>query len=202
MKTIKPQKLGFLFRVFENGRTPYFVATVFVYFPLATPEVLLTEQSMYREVVPLLGREAIFDMGMPKPRGEVLVTGSAFAQGGVPRTAGAVRVACGSVDKTLWVVGDRRWTFGGATDPEPFLELPVSWANAYGGPGIPDNPVGKGHRPIVDAAGKSCTRCPTWSSPGRSCARRRTSRGPRVLGPSTSRGPSAPRRRARTTTSG
>jgi uncharacterized protein YjbI with pentapeptide repeats len=166
LKTIKPQKLGFLFRVFENGRTPYFVATVFVYFPLATPEVLLTEQSMYREVVPLLGREAIFDMGMPKPRGEVLVTGSAFAQGGVPRTAGAVRVACGSVDKTLWVVGDRRWTFGGATDPEPFLELPVSWANAYGGPGIPDNPVGKGHRPIVDAAGKELHPLPNVELPG------------------------------------
>lgn len=166
MKTIKPQKLGFLFRVFENGRTPYFVATVFVYFPLATPEVLLTEQSMYREVMPLLGREAIFDMGMPKPRGEVLVTGSAFAQGGVPRTAGAVRVACGSVDKTLWVVGDRRWTFGGATDPEPFLELPLTWANAYGGPGIPDNPVGKGHRPIVDEAGKETHPLPNVELPG------------------------------------
>ncbi|APR88364.1 hypothetical protein A7982_13713 [Minicystis rosea] len=89
------------------------------------------------------GPGAVLDESSPKTRGEVLVNGRCFTRG-VPRSASSVRVAIGSVDKTLYVVGDRRWGALGASDPEPFTEMPVTWRRAFGGEGFAQNPLGRG----------------------------------------------------------
>ena len=68
----------------------------------------------------------ILDAGMSKHRGEVLVSGKAFAKDGAPTTATSVRVRIATVDKELYVVGDRVWQASGPSDPAPFTEMPVT----------------------------------------------------------------------------
>lgn len=104
MKTIKPQSLSALCRPFENGDACYLAVSALVFFPLAPPSPPLAEVDMWKFAARELGDEPI-DMCMPKQRGEVLVSGSAYPFGG-PRPACAPRVAIGTVDKTLYVVGD------------------------------------------------------------------------------------------------
>jgi uncharacterized protein YjbI with pentapeptide repeats len=152
VKTVKPQKLGLLSRVFEDRGTNHLVVTGLLIFPFEAPTHLDQETSLWKLAGKELG-ETPLDLLLPKARGEVLVTGKGYTRGG-PRPACSVRVQIGSVDKTLWVVGNRRWKLGVATDPEPFTEMPVSWQNAYGGAGFADNPVGKGFSSIMGPAGE------------------------------------------------
>lgn len=60
-----------------------------------------------------------------------------------------VAFGVGAWSKTLRVHGPRTYSpgllFGGAvSDPQPFEAMPLTWENAYGGPGYADNPAGKG----------------------------------------------------------
>ena len=150
VKTIKPQKLGVLTRTFENGDACYFAFSVLVFFPFAPPSTPLAEVDMWKLAARELGDEPL-DFGMPKQRGEVLVTGSAYPFGG-PRTVCAPRVAIGKVDKTLYVVGERFWKGSAPSEPVPFTEMPITWERAFGGEGYAQNPVGKGARARLDAA--------------------------------------------------
>lgn len=149
MKVIKPQKLGVITRVFENGPECYFAVSLLVFFPFESPSTLLPEIALWKLCGQELGKEGVLDMGMPKPKAELLINGRAYAPGGVPRIGCSVRAKLGTIDKSLYVVGDRRWKFGGvASDPEPFTEMPLTWEKAFGGPGYPQNPLGKGFAPI------------------------------------------------------
>lgn len=85
-----------------------------------------------------------FDVGLPKVRGEVLCEGYAFAP--EPVIARQTRLSFDTVDKRLYVVGDRTWGVGGASPPQPFKKMRISWENAFGGEGDPKNPVGKGRK--------------------------------------------------------
>jgi uncharacterized protein YjbI with pentapeptide repeats len=154
VKTIKPQKLGVLTRVFENDQQAYLVVTLIGFFPFEAPGKLLPEVSLWKFVASELGPDTIFDLGMSKVRGEVLVTGRAHPPGG-PRPACSVRVRVGAVDKELYVVGDRRWEVGGHSEPAPFTEMPLDWAHAFGGEGYAPNPLGKGFAPIQGEKGKA-----------------------------------------------
>jgi uncharacterized protein YjbI with pentapeptide repeats len=100
---------------------------------------------------------------MPKPRGEVLITARAYPRR-PPQIACSTRISMGKVDKTLYVVGDRLWKRGVATDPTPFAEMPITWSRAFGGARFPDNPVGKGHEP-VEADGASTHALPNVEDP-------------------------------------
>src|SRR5262249_35834510 len=90
----------------------------------------------------------VFDEGMSKPDGELLVHGRCFPPGG-KRAATYVRVQLGPIDKKLAVVGDRVWKHGVPTDPQPFTEMPIDWAHAFGGVGVAENPLGKGFAPVL-----------------------------------------------------
>lgn len=143
MKVVKPLKVGVLHRTFEHRGVFHFVPTVMVHFSLEHPSVPLQEIAMWPMIVEELGGELVFDEGMPKANGEVLVTGRAYPPGG-PAPVCAVRVAIGSIDKQLYAIGERQWKRGVPTEPVPFRELPLSWANAFGGPDFAKNPFGKG----------------------------------------------------------
>lgn len=153
MKTIKPQKLGLLHRVFEDGSDCYLSVTILALFSLGPPAALLSEVDLWKLVAAELGKDAVLDMGMPKPRGELLISGRAYPRGG-PAPACAVRARLGAVDKTLYAIGDRSWRRGVPTEPEPFTEMPIAWERAFGGPGFPLNPVGKGAQPIETDTGE------------------------------------------------
>ncbi|HRI68611.1 MAG TPA: DUF2169 domain-containing protein, partial [Polyangium sp.] len=154
MKVIKPLKLGLLHRVFENDQRCYFVVTIFLYFDVDEPKKLMGEVGMWKLVSDELGPEGgILDEGNSKTSGEVLVTGRCYAPGGKPTQVSFVRVKMANVDKRLAVLGDRRYKLGVPTVPEPFTEMPVDWAHAFGGEGYDKNPHGKGFAPVTTPEG-------------------------------------------------
>jgi uncharacterized protein YjbI with pentapeptide repeats len=152
MKVIKPQKLSVLTRTFERERSPYFTVSVLAMFPLGSPTRLFPDAELWKFAAGALGKDPVLDAGMPKPHGEVLVTGSAFNVGG-PRPLCAVRLRIATVDKTLAVMGDRVWPYDAltdgpssrATEPIPFEAMPIDWEHAYGGEGYAKNPLGRGY---------------------------------------------------------
>jgi hypothetical protein len=88
----------------------------------------------------------------------VLLNGNAHAPAGRPAARVPVGIRIGGWQKTFAVVGNRTWRAGGlgATRPEPFEVMPISYDNAFGGPDDfhPDasrhrsyrpNPVGRGY---------------------------------------------------------
>ncbi len=148
MRVIKPQRLSVLQRVFEVQGERRLCLVVAAYLPFEAPEVPLPEASMWQVVPKQLGRDAALDEVLPKPRGEVLMFGTAYAPGGVPRPAFQVRVQVGAIDKVAYVVGQRRWSLGGSSDPEPLTSLQLGWDKAFGGKGVAANPLGVGAAPI------------------------------------------------------
>ncbi|MDY7227176.1 DUF2169 domain-containing protein [Hyalangium rubrum] len=145
MKVIKPQKLGLLPRSFEYGKDTFLVLTMAAFFPLDQPDVLLPEVALWKFAAEELGGQTPLDEGLPKQRGEVLVHAQAFPPGGTPQVACQVRVRVGSIDKTLRVVGNRHWDRSGVpSPPEPFTQMPLTYAQAFGGQGYAPNPLGKG----------------------------------------------------------
>lgn len=155
MKTIKPQKLSVLHRPFEAAGRLHLCVTVMLAAPFDAPESPLHEANLWKMLAAELGKDTAPDLCMPKPRGEVLVLGRAYPRGG-PQVACSVRLAMGPIDKTLWVVGDRTWSrTGAASDPAPFTEMPVTWGNAFGGPGFTANPAGKGFASVKGEGGET-----------------------------------------------
>ena len=102
------------------------------------------------------------DMAPQKGGVDLLVLGQAYAPGGKPADKMPISLQVGSFKYTFAVVGDRFWKkdkWGlNPTPPKPFLTMPVSHENAYGGKAllknkeVPNgyNPLGKGY--ILDKA--------------------------------------------------
>lgn len=166
MKIIKPQKISVLHRVFEHRGRKLFVPTVMIAFPLAEPEILLHEVVLWKSVASELGEGTAFDEAMFKPRAEALLSGSAYPPGGKRAAACAARMQVGSVDKTVYVVGDRHWTTLGPSDPAPFRSMPLDWTRAFGGESFADNPVGRGADKVPEG-GKARQPLPNLEQPDR-----------------------------------
>ena len=105
------------------------------------------------------------DVSLMKPGTDVVVLGNAHAPYHRPTPAMDVRVQVGALGKSVRVTGDRRWEQSGAgysaTNPAPFVLMPLVWERAFGGRDetpkqglVVDarNPVGTGFR---DASGES-----------------------------------------------
>jgi hypothetical protein len=115
------------------------------------------------------------DIGLPKPRVDVLFAGA--LKFGAPTADTVVRVEVGRrLDKQMRVFGDRFWLPGVASDltasrPRPVEELPIAWERSAGGavPGDPRltdrrNPAGcTTGRTATDLEGKSL---PNFEDPG------------------------------------
>ena len=104
MKVIKPLKQGILYKTFENDNRSYFVVTVFSFFPFTPAGQLHSEIDMWKFTARELGKGAILDLGMPKPKGEVVLTGKFFSPGGRLVPGGKVRIKLAGIDKTLYAV--------------------------------------------------------------------------------------------------
>lgn len=154
MKIFKEKLHSFFPRPLGIGGKLYLSIGVMAFFDLNDPDNLLPEQELWKTVPGQLGPKPVIDQGVPKPRGEFLVTGSCHAPRGTSRPASQVQVRVGEKEKTLNVFGDRYWKNGLITEAEPFVEMPVIWANGYGGEGFAKNPLGKGiHKvPMPDGA--------------------------------------------------
>lgn len=152
MRIIKPLTLGCLHRPFEVPPRHFLAVAAVGFFDLDAPEDLHADLDLWKLVPKLLGPQAIFDLGMPKPRAEVLVAGEAQAPGGAAVDGLTVQLQLGAIDKKLAVIGDRQWIAGAEavtarhTPPRPFTAMPVHWTHAFGGPACADNPLGRGHQ--------------------------------------------------------
>ncbi|MFO0611490.1 MAG: DUF2169 domain-containing protein [Polyangiaceae bacterium] len=143
MKVTKPMKLGVLMRPFEQKRRVDLHVAALLGFRLGAPRSLLDEMGLWAAATTELGT-AVLDEGLSKPRGELLVAGRCIPLRGEPTTASYVRVQAGPLEKVLAVIGDRHWRDGAQTAPQPFVEMPIDWQHAFGGPEYPLNPWGKG----------------------------------------------------------
>jgi uncharacterized protein YjbI with pentapeptide repeats len=152
MKTLKPQRLGLLHRTFENGDDCFLCVAILMFVRLDNGG-LLPESAMWKFAAEALGKDAAIDEVMPKQRGEILIDGSAYPPGG-SAVSTMVRARLGAIDKSIRVVGDRRWRGGAMSVPEPFDEMPLSWSRAFGGEGFASNPAGRGFAPVRSEAGE------------------------------------------------
>lgn len=126
------------------------------------------------------------DFAPIKPRCDVLLNGSAHAPGGEPAKQVRVGLKVGSMMKSFDVVGNRVWKkllcFVYRSSPEPFVKMPISYDNAFGGVDR-SHPDEKKHKPYVpNMAGRGFHRhrskqaihgkpLPNTQEPGRSVRR-------------------------------
>ncbi len=145
MKTIKPTKISLVWKTFELHNKVYLSIVLMVMVDLDEAPSFYSEVDLWKLAGEELGKDMMLDECMPKQKGEVLANGRCFTPKGAPLQGSSVRIKIGSVDKTLYVFGDRVWEWHGAMSlPEPFTEMPIAWAHAFGGDGEPKNPLGRG----------------------------------------------------------
>ncbi len=169
MKIIKNNHHSLFIKPFGIRGKIHLACSIMILFDLINPDELLSEQELWQKIPPLLGEGGIIDMGMPKPRAEVLVTGKCFTPGGEPRPASQVSFTVGSINKTLNVFGNRYWklTPGGRfiSEPEPFTEMPITWDRGFGGRDFKKNPLGKGMDKVTMPDGKEVLPLPNIEDP-------------------------------------
>jgi len=82
-----------------------------------------------------------------KPKADLLLVGHAHAKGGKPVARRDVAFCVGEQEARLRVTGDRYWLDPEAatiSNPTKYTSKPLGYESAFGGPGYPLNPVGKG----------------------------------------------------------
>lgn len=155
MKVIKPQKVGVLSRTFTFQRRHLFVISPVVGFRLGSRRSLVAEVDLWKGLTPHLAGARALDESMPKARGEFLLFGNAVPLRREAAAAMMVSAMLGQHEKRLRVTGDRFWLPDGTVSkPTPFAEMPVDWAHAFGGPAVPENPLGKGIARVETSAGR------------------------------------------------
>ncbi len=155
MKLVKPTRLGALHKTYRFTRRNWFAVSPLCFFRLDAAAEVLPDYLQWPRVMKALGGGQVLDMAMPKPRAEVLLAGSAYAPQGRPVTRMEVGFTVGDLAKTITVIGDRHWRVGPlasyvATEPAPFVEMPLGWDRAFGGAGFSANPSGQGHVARLD----------------------------------------------------
>ena len=156
MRVIKPLRLGLLTRPYSLRGQHRLGVSVMAWATLSEAAVLLPESEMWEAAQSVLDEDEALDLGIPKPCGEFLVSGRAWAHDPAQTGTCAVSVRVGSLEKSLIVSGDRQWTGGASGKPaigpaQPVVGVPVDWHHTYGGKDVEENPVGVG----ADAASRA-----------------------------------------------
>ena len=144
MRVFKPMTAGLLTRPYEFRRSFRLGVAVLACVPLGHEPGIVSEVALWKMLGEELPPDQALDAVMPKALGEYLVTGRAYAPGGVPARAVRVGVKLGDRSKSLIVTGDRHIEDDRVTDPVPFTEMPVDWQHAFGGEKSKENPLGRG----------------------------------------------------------
>ena len=170
MKTVKDDRLATLQNVYLHQKQFRFALTVLSGFTLDETPGLLEDAELWDRIQSALGKKGVFDLAMPKPQGEAMVVGKCFAPGGkpVPHLETSFRV--GEIFKRVIVFGDRTWkksagVFKAMGDPERFVEMDISWENAFGGSKFKKNPDGKGTEDIELPSGEEVRPLPNIEDP-------------------------------------
>lgn len=143
MKRIAPFQLDVRDTVFEHGRIQYCTISATLCTHLLTGEVQLPFAT-FEQLADYQQEGLNLDVGMPKPRGEYLITGSFHAPSGKPVTQSEAEIAIGACRKKLLVFGGRQWQDGLASPPLPITSVSLGYSSAFGGKEYQPNPIGKG----------------------------------------------------------
>ncbi|MEA1892069.1 MAG: DUF2169 domain-containing protein [Campylobacterota bacterium] len=143
MKIIKDTKTSLLIKSFLLNNKDYLSVSALYYFDFNNPEEVLEEQLMWQESMEQLGSN-ILDLGMPKPNAEVLLSGCCYTQAEDDGTS-HVKLKVGSIDKELYVFGDRFYKNGLISRAQSFVKMPLIYEKAFGGKNYAKNPLGKGY---------------------------------------------------------
>ena len=183
MRVVKPFQIGLLSRPFTFRRRHYLGVASLVHMPLDGEPRLLPESALWQDAAKVNGPEIVLDTGVPKKRGEFLVAGSAWAPAGKP--TGLLRAAAelGGQRRELAVFGDRWFHGEQISDPEPFVEMPLGWARAFGGEKLAVNPMGKGAEAVTAKDGQKRIPLPNIETPGEFLTRPGQRREPSGFGP-------------------
>jgi uncharacterized protein YjbI with pentapeptide repeats len=151
MKIVKPDNLALLTAPCRMDGKLYLSIAALACFSLDAPgtQRILPEDDLWPTAMAALQDGDVLDQGYPKPGAEFIVHAAACA----PRPTAGMEITArvGNRSKTLMVTGDRCWTATGAPGvPAPFARMPVTYRNAFGGPGYAFNPAGKGFRASPD----------------------------------------------------
>jgi len=150
---IKPSRLGIMTKVEPQRSGGTFVVTALGLFPLHDPSDFLNDQALWPMAAKEMPPGAVLDIGSAKFRGEILLAGHAAAPEGQSVQAMAVGVSVANTTIDLAIFGDRYWmpTDAGMvfTPPKPFTTMPIAPDRAFGGPGHPQNPAGRGFNATV-----------------------------------------------------
>ncbi|MDM8555565.1 DUF2169 domain-containing protein [Desulfococcaceae bacterium HSG7] len=145
MKIIRPLQLSFNHQVLEQNKKFYFTASATLGVHLQTGEECL-DLNYLKDAFECMGETSLPDMGMPKPTGEFLVSGSFYPPQKQAVSQGMVKVKLGQQEKELHVYGLRQWGHGLASPPEPFEFMPIDYKYAFGGSEYEKNPAGIGYK--------------------------------------------------------
>lgn len=170
MEKINPPDMSFLLLNFERKGQCYLAVSVLGGFTLTETPELIEEGDIWKAAGDELGKNDVLDAGMPKQAGEALAAGMCFAPDGKSLPAFQVKISVGSIGKTLNVFGNRYWKRAGGTikiitDPEPFIEMPVTYENAFGGYDYKSNLTGKGLSPVTTESGETILPLPNIEDP-------------------------------------
>lgn len=149
MKTVKPLRLSVITRPFLRSRHQRLGVTIIGMVSMGEAPVLLPEPEFWKIAADELGPVGAIDLGIPKACAEFLATGHAYTHHQKEKTACAVALRVGGIERQLLAFGDRFWLDGRATAPQAFESMRLDWTRAYGGPGFADNPLGIGHAPEI-----------------------------------------------------
>lgn len=144
MKTIKPFRLSVMTRPYRWQRRDHLGVAVMALSSLGDAPQLMLEQALWKMAADEIGPGATLDLGTPKLVPEVLASGYGYTHHQADKTACAVQLRVANLEKTLTVFGDRYWLSGRPTPAQPFEKMRLDWSHAYGGPGVPENPLGMG----------------------------------------------------------
>ncbi len=157
MKIFKPDSLGLLHRSVRIARINQLSVGMMAFFQTKDSNSIgnvMPEAEMWAVTAKAMGSDAILDDGLPKPHGEFLVFGSAYAPAESLATQVVVTAQIGALKKSLFVRGNRHFNaLGLISSPKAFASMPITPATAFGGVGSTNNPLGKGLNKLVDAEG-------------------------------------------------
>lgn len=147
LKLFKPDHTEIVHRVFSPAANSFAMSFgVLVPFRLHPPGGATepADTPLWDTVAKVLEKDQTLDEGWPKPQGEWLAAGCCHRPEGHTDQPVSARVSVGATSKRLVVFGDRHFSTVGISSAQPFDSMPLTLANAFGGPGFAANPAGKG----------------------------------------------------------
>jgi uncharacterized protein YjbI with pentapeptide repeats len=170
MRKIKPDSLSLTHRATVWNKANLLTVSLLAAFGFDEPDVALPEETVWESLKAARGEGVVLDEGFGKKCAEFLACGECFAPGGSPVERCDVSVSVAGTTKRLSVVGDRYWIGRGimteATDPAPFVRMPITWERAFGGPGYAPNPTGRGAGSVMHPEGQELKPLPNVEYPG------------------------------------